>query len=368
MTALRDWIELLVQFRRDRVWQQCHYYRYFLPRGRGSAMRAPKETERVVAVLAFEGAQLLDVAGPVQTFASANEMIKNAGRTAYRIMVVSRRGGPICTSSGLPLLTRPMTEIVRNARIDTLIVPGGPGIHVALEDAQTIAWVRRQFTTARRLASVCTGAFLLAEAGILAGRRATTHWKSCSRLQQRYPDIKIDPDPIYVRDGRVWTSAGITAGIDLSLALVQEDFGRMIAMQVARHLVVFLNRPGGQSQFSAPLEAQALAADGNAPNHFAPLHGWIAEHVADDLRVERLAEQAGMSARTFARIYAAKMGITPARMVEKIRVEAVRRNLEETDLPIKRIAALCGFAKEERLRRAFARQVGTTPADYRERF
>jgi transcriptional regulator GlxA family with amidase domain len=187
-------------------------------------------------------------------------------------------------------------------------------------------------------------------------------------LQQLYPDVLVDPDPIYVRDERIWTSAGVTAGIDLSLALIEEDLGRKIAMQVARHLVVFLNRPGGQSQFSAPLEAQAAAADGNAPNHFVPLHGWIAENLTDDLRVERLADQAGMSPRTFARVYAAKMGTTPARMVERIRVEAVRRILEETDMPIKRIASECGFGQEDRLRRAFARQVGTTPAEYRARF
>ena len=176
----------------------------------------------------------------------------------------------------------------------------------------------------------------MAEAGLLTGRRATTHWKSHARLAQQYPDVEVDPDPIYIRDGRIWTSAGITAGIDLSLALIQEDLGRKVAMQVARHLVVFLNRPGGQSQFSAPLEAQTAAANGNAPNRFAPLHDWIAENVAGDLRVERLAEQAGMSPRTFARIYTAKIGVTPARMVERIRIEAVRRSLEETDMPIKR--------------------------------
>jgi transcriptional regulator GlxA family with amidase domain len=249
-----------------------------------------------------------------------------------------------------------------------LIMPGGPGVHAALKDEHIVDWVRRQTSSARRIASVCTGAFLLAETGILAGRRATTHWKSCGRLQQIHPDVLVDPNPIYIRDGRIWTSAGVTAGIDLSLALVEEDLGRKIAMQVARHLVVFLNRPGGQSQFSAPLEAQAAAADGNAPNHFAPLHSWIAENLTGDLRVEQLAEQAGMSPRTFARVYAAKMGITPARMVERIRVEAVRRVLEETDMPIKRIASECGFGQEERLRRAFARQVGTTPAEYRQRF
>jgi transcriptional regulator GlxA family with amidase domain len=335
-------------------------------------MRRPKE-QRLVAVLAFDGVQLLDVAGPLQTFASTNEMVCGtrgapSHGAPYRIVVVSRRGGPVRSSSGLPLLTQSIVKAVGNRRIDTLILPGGPGVHDAAADKKSIDWIRRQTSTARRIASVCTGAFLLAEAGALSGLGATTHWKFCDRLQQQYPDIHVDPDPIYLRSGRIWTSAGITAGIDLSLALVQEDLGRTVAMQVARHLVIFLNRPGGQSQFSAPLEAQAAAADGNAPNHFAPLHGWIAEHVADDLRVERLAEQAGMSPRTFARIYAAKMGLTPARMVEKIRVEAVRRILEETNAPIKRVAVMCGFRQEERLRRAFARQVGTTPAEYRQRF
>jgi transcriptional regulator GlxA family with amidase domain len=331
-------------------------------------MATLKPIERLVIVLAFDGVQLLDVAGPVQTFATANELAGEAQRVRYRIVVASRRGGPVSTSSGLPLLAHPLAGAVRRAAVDTLIVPGGPGVHKALKDTRTLEWVRRHAATARRTASVCTGAFMLAEAGLLSGRRATTHWKSCTRLQQSYPDVAVDPDPIYLRDGRLWTSAGVTAGIDLSLALVEEDLGRKAAMRVARHLVVFLNRPGGQSQFSASLEAQAAAADGNGPNHFAPLHGWIEEHLGGDLRVERLAEQAGMSPRTFARVYAVKIGTTPARMVEKIRIEAVRRILEETDMPIKRIAAECGFGHEERLRRAFARQVGTTPAEYRQRF
>jgi transcriptional regulator GlxA family with amidase domain len=324
---------------------------------------------RLVVVLAFEGAQLLDVAGPVQAFASANEIAQEAGGAApYRVIAVSRRGGAVTTTSGLPLVTQPIGRAIGKSRIDTLIVSGGAGVHNALKDGPTIAWVRRQALTVRRIASVCTGAFLLAEAGLLTGRRATTHWKSHSGLAQQYPDVEVDPDPIYIRDGRIWTSAGITAGIDLSLALIQEDLGRKVAMQVARHLVVFLNRPGGQAQFSAPLEAQTAAANGNAPNRFTPLHDWVAENVAGDLRVERLAEQAGMSPRTFARVYTAKMGTTPARMVERIRIEAVRRNLEESDTPIKQIATLCGFGQEERLRRAFGRQVGTTPAEYRRRF
>lgn len=336
-------------------------------------MQKAKAKPRLVVMLAFEDVQLLDVAGPVQVFASANEMACGtrgapSHGAPYRIVVVSHRGGPIRSSSGLPLLTQAMAKAVSGQRIDTLILPGGPGVDHAMSDKGTVAWIRRQASSASRVASVCTGAFLLAEAGALSGRAATTHWKFCGRLQQDYPDIKVDPDPIYVRDGSVWTSAGVTAGIDLSLALVQDDLGRKLAMQVARQLVVFLNRPGGQSQFSMPLAAQTAAADGNAPNHFEPLHDWIADNVAGDLRVERLAERAGMSPRNFARIYAATIGVTPARMVEKIRIEAVRRSLEETDMPIKRIAAACGFQQEERLRRAFARQVGTTPAEYRRRF
>ena len=328
-----------------------------------------KPRQRLIVAPAFERAQLLDVSGPVQTFASANEIVtESGGAPPYRIAVVSRRGGPVCTSSGLSLMTQAAGHAIGAARVDTLIIPGGPGVHEALRDRHTITWVQHHSASARRIASVCTGAFLLAEAGLLDGRRATTHWKWCGRLQERYPAIQVEHDPIYVTDGNIWTSAGVTAGIDLALALVEADLGRSIAMRVARQLVVFLNRPGGQSQFSAPLEAQAAAADGNAPNHFAPLHGWIAGHLSSDLRVERLAEQAGMSPRTFARVYAGTMGITPARMVEKIRVEAVRRVLEATDMPIKRIAAECGFGQEERLRRAFARQVGTTPAEYRARF
>jgi transcriptional regulator GlxA family with amidase domain len=329
-------------------------------------MARAQARQRLVVVLAFESAQLLDIAGPLQTFASANEIAKDGRDGPYRLVVASRRGGVMRTSSGLPLVTVSIASL-RGAPIDTLIVPGGPGVHLALKDSRLVAWIRGQ-TNARRIASVCTGAFLLAQTGLLAGRRATTHWKSCSRLQQNHPEIEVDPNPIFIREGRIWTSAGVTAGIDLSLALIEEDLGRTLAMQVARHLVVFLKRPGGQSQFSAPLQAQAAAAAGNAPNQFAPLHGWIAAHVAGDLRVERLAEQAGMSPRTFARVYSAMMGVTPARMVEKIRIEAVRRALEDTDLPIKKIASVCGFGQEERLRRAFARQVGTTPAEYRRRF
>jgi len=327
------------------------------------------QTRRQIAIVVYPGVQSLDFAGPLEVFAGAQRLIEESGRRerGYEVKLLSADGEPLESSSGLTVT--PHASLARTpAAIDTLIVAGGYGREQAAADPVLLEWIRRTSKTARRTASVCTGAFLLAEAGLLTGRRATTHWKSHSGLAQQYPDVEVDPDPIYIRDGRIWTSAGITAGIDLSLALIQEDLGRKVAMQVARHLVVFLNRPGGQAQFSAPLEAQTAAANGNAPNRFTPLHDWVAENVAGDLRVERLAEQAGMSPRTFARVYTAKMGTTPARMVERIRIEAVRRNLEESDTPIKQIATLCGFGQEERLRRAFGRQVGTTPAEYRRRF
>src|ERR1700761_4986546 len=192
--------------------------------------------QRLVVVLAFESAQLLDIAGPVQTFASANEIAKDGRDGPYRLVVASHRGGVMRTSSGLPPVTVSIASL-RGAPIDTLIIPGGPGVHTALKDARLVAWIRSQANT-RRVASVCTGAFLLAQTGLLAGRRATTHWKSCDRLQQNHPEIEVDPNPIFIREGRIWTSAGVTAGIDLSLALVEDDLGRTLAMQVARHLVV----------------------------------------------------------------------------------------------------------------------------------
>jgi transcriptional regulator GlxA family with amidase domain len=217
--------------------------------------------------------------------------------------------------------------------------------------------------SARRVCAVCTGAFLLAEAGLLDGRRAVTHWGSCDALQQPYPRITVERDPIFLRDGKVWTSAGVTAGIDLALALVEEDLGRAMALRVARHLVVFLKRPGGQSQFSAMLESQAQG-DGA----FGDLHDWMARRLADDLGVDALAARAGMSPRNFARVYAKRMGTTPAKAVERLRVDAARRALEETDASIESIADRCGFGDEERMRRSFLRSLGVPPRHYRARF
>jgi len=215
---------------------------------------------------------------------------------------------------------------------------------------------------ARRTASVCTGAFLLAAAGLLDGRRAVTHWEYRDLLSRRHPDVTVERDPIFVQDGHVWSSAGVTAGIDLSLALVEADLGREIALAVARHLVVFLKRPGGQAQFSAALSLQST------DDHFAKLHAWLAEHLADDLSLSRLARQAGMSERTFLRRYREATGLTPGRAIERLRVERARQMLVDTRLPTKRIAARCGFGTEDTMRRSFVRLQGVNPQDYRQRF
>lgn len=316
---------------------------------------------RAVEVLAYPAVQLLDVAGPVQVFASANDIVAGAGKTRpYQLRVVSPGGKHVTATAGLALAAEPLTE--PGQALDTLLVAGGEGVEAAAEDPGLVDWVRRRGVEARRVASVCTGAFLLAAAGVLDGRRAATHWAFCRRLARRFPAVRVESDPIFVRDGPVWTSAGVTAGIDLALALVEEDLGRDVALAVARYLVVFLKRPGGQAQFSAALALQA------AEDKFGALHAWIGEHLANDLSLAVLADQAGMSERGFSRHYAQATGQTPARAIERLRVEAARRLLSETRLPVKRISRRCGFGSEETMRRSFLRLLAVSPRDYRERF
>jgi transcriptional regulator GlxA family with amidase domain len=278
----------------------------------------------------------------------------------YETRVIAPEGATIRATSGLAFATEPLPDPAEP--VDTLIVAGGQGVMRADKDASLVAWLKRRSETARRTASVCTGAFLLAATGLLDRRRAATHWEYCDELSRRHPAVIVEPDPIFVHDGPVWSSAGVTAGIDLSLALVEEDLGRTIALSVARHLVMFLKRPGGQAQFSAALSLQS------ADERFADLHGWLAEHLAEDLPLSRLAEQAGMSERTFLRRYREATGLTPARAVERLRVEAARRLLADTRMPAKRIAARCGFGSEETMRRGFVRLQGVNPKDYRQRF
>jgi transcriptional regulator GlxA family with amidase domain len=316
---------------------------------------------RVIDVLAYPAVQLLDVTGPVQVFASANDLIAGAGGARpYMLRVVAQGSGAVTSSSGVTLAAGPLTK--PGEALDTLLVAGGEGVEAAIENPILVEWVRQRAAQARRVASVCTGAFMLAAAGVLDGRRAATHWKYCAKLAQRFPAVRVEPDPIFVCDGSVWTSAGVTAGIDLALALVEEDLGRSMALAVARYLVVFLKRPGGQAQFSAALALQA------ADDKFGALHDWINKHLASDLSLSVLADQAGMSERSFSRHYAEATGQTPARAIERLRVEAAQRLLSESRLPVKRIAQRCGFGSEETLRRSFHRLIAITPQDYRARF
>jgi transcriptional regulator GlxA family with amidase domain len=317
---------------------------------------------RVVAILVFNGALALDVSGPAEVFATANRL---SDRAEYDVRIVSKNGGTIVTASGISLLTEQASSL---GDVDTFIVSGGVKVKAVATDPEMGALVRRAAERARRLCSVCTGAFILAEAGVLDGRRAVTHWETCEEFRRRYPAVKLDLDPIYIRDGHIWTSAGVTAGIDLALALTEDDLGRAMAIGIAKQLVVFLHRPGGQAQFSSTLSAQTKAAGREAAERFRKLHAWMAENIARELSVPVLAAQVNMAPRSFARIYAEAMGVTPAKAVEDLRLEAAKQTLEAGDTPLKVIAVQCGFGNEERLRRSFARRYGVAPSVYRERF
>lgn len=326
-----------------------------------SVSRTARASTRVIEVLVYPSVQLLDVTGPLQVFATANEQIVEAGGAPpYALRVVAKDRARVKASSGLEIATESLPHA--GSRLDTLVVAGGPGVDLAASDPALLDWLRQRVKKARRVASVCTGAFLLGASGALDGRRAVTHWSYCVELARRFPAVWVEPDPIFVRDGSVWTSAGVTAGIDLALALVEEDLGRTMALAVARYLVVFLKRPGGQAQFSEALSLQS------AEDEFGALHQWISKHLAGDLSLSRLAREAGMSERGFSRHYAKATGLTPLRAIERLRVEAARRMLSETRLPVKRISRHCGFGSEETMRRSFLRVLATAPQDYRRRF
>jgi transcriptional regulator GlxA family with amidase domain len=319
---------------------------------------------RQIAILAYPGVQSLDVTGPLEVFAGARELIAAEARNerSYEISILSRDGAPLRTSSGLTIAPH---AGLREAPvdIDTLIVAGGPGSTEAACDSELIEWIAQGATATRRTVSVCTGAFLLARAGMLDGRRATTHWAAAVELARLHPAVQVDPEPIFVRDGPIWTSAGVTAGMDLALALVEDDLDRDAALTIARHLVLFLRRPGNQSQFSATLSAQQPRRE---PLREAQRH--VVENVAGELSVETLAARAHMSPRHFARAFRAETGVTPARYVGQVRLEAARRLLEETSEPIAAIAAACGFGTAETMRRVFLRAFEVGPAEYRRRF
>jgi transcriptional regulator GlxA family with amidase domain len=304
------------------------------------------------------------VTGPLEVFAGAHSLIEADGRPerGYEIRVVSRDGAPLRTSSGLTLTPH---AGLRHApgEIDTLIVAGGRGCRQAAADGALVDWISQAAATARRTASVCTGAFLLARAGLLDGRRATTHWSAADALARLHPAVQVDAEPIFLRDGSIWTSAGVTAGMDLALALVEEDLDRAAALTIARQLVLFLRRPGNQSQFSATLAAQQPERE-----PLREIQRYAVEHPARDLSVQAMAARAHMSPRHFARAFRGETGITPARYVELVRLEAARRRLEATAAPVGAIAAACGFGTPETMRRAFLRALAVGPAEYRRRF
>lgn len=322
--------------------------------------------ERRVVLVGFNGLQALDLVGPLEVFTKANAHAPQAGATPFRYEVItaSPYGGQVGTNSGLQIADAVALADVPEA-VDTLMVVGGAVdvLHGSPEEALLLDWIRGRAPAARRVASVCTGAFVLGVAGLLEGRRATTHWASCALLQQMCPTTTVVADAIFVADGNVFTSAGITAGIDLALALVEQDLGPAVALAVARDIVLYLRRPGGQSQFSASLAAQAQASD-----RFRELLAWIAENPTEDLGVLKLADRAAMSERNFGRLFKAQTGMTPSAYVELVRLDRAKMLLETTRWPLARVAERSGLGTVVTLIRAFNRRLGVTPEEYRSRF
>ncbi len=315
---------------------------------------------KAIVIVALPGVQLLDVCGPLDVFAEANVQ---AGYPAYRLLVAAGAPGPIRSSSGVQLMPDRIIDRDFEESIDTLLVAGCPNAAEVPADGAVIAWLRRRAPGARRFGSVCTGAFFLAAAGLLDGRRITTHWAVAERLALQYPEVIVDQDAIHIRDGQLRTAAGVTAGLDLALALVEEDLGHEIARKVASQLVMFFKRPGGQLQFSRKGE---VVPAGRAA--LQELQRWVAANPALDHSVATLAGRMDLSPRHFARLFRSEVGITPATWVEEVRVNAARQLLETGHETPKQVAAHCGFADADTLRRAFARHVGVTPAEYRKRF
>jgi transcriptional regulator GlxA family with amidase domain len=315
---------------------------------------------RSIVIVAFDGVQALDVTGPHEVFAGADNVVSARGRgDAYRIAVVAATAGLVRSESGLGLHAASLASVDR--AIDTLVIPGGNGVERASRDEELVAWLAAQ--RPRRVATVCSGPILAAAAGLITGRRVTTHWARARQLAARHPDLDVDADPVYLRDGHVWSSAGVTAGIDLSLALVREDVGVDVAQTVARWLVMFLHRPANQSQFAAPVWIKR--ADDDAVRRAQDL---IDERPGDDHRIGRLAGRVAMSERHFQRRFVEQVGMTPGRYVAEVRYEAARRALEESNDAVGAIAARSGFGSAESMRRAFVHRLGTSPDAYRQRF
>ncbi|MFI6213388.1 GlxA family transcriptional regulator [Nocardia brasiliensis] len=312
---------------------------------------------KLVQLVIFDGFQLLDLAGPADIFNAANTL---SGKRLYEIAAVAAPAGPVRAMNGIEVNAATIGQPYR--RVDTVLVTGGSVFDQAISNKDLIEGIRETAHDARRVGSMCAGTFLLAAAGLLHDRTVTTHWAGSTRLIEEYPDLHVEPDRIYVEDRGVWTSAGVTAGIDVAMALVTADQGPELAREISRWLVVYLHRPGGQSQFSVPVAA--------GPPRLEPIRAlqiWIEENLADNLSLDALARRAGMSTRNFSRVFAAELGTTPARYVETVRVVAARRLLETTDYPLDRVAATVGLGRPESLYRVFQRHLGMAPGDYRER-
>ena len=322
----------------------------------------PRVATRTVALVGFEGLQLLDLTGPVEVFSQATRLLQEEGdaRTpAYRVIFSAPERGRVASSSGLSLLC----ECARRElpETDTLLVVGGAGTWRASEDETLLDWLRERAHQSRRFGSVCTGALVLGRAGLLDGRRATTHWQYIGELARLVPTARVSPEAIFVQDGNLWTSAGVLAGMDMALAMVEQDWGKSLALEVARRLVMYQQRAGSAAQRSTALEAQAAAAEGR----FRQLADWIPHHLAEDLSVPRLAARFDMSPRHFARCFREELGVTPAKFIEQLRFEAARQALGEGSASVEDVAGRCGFGCAETLRRVFQRRLGMGPSAYR---
>ncbi|TQV80564.1 GlxA family transcriptional regulator [Denitrobaculum tricleocarpae] len=318
-----------------------------------------------VLFIVYPNIVLLDLVGPLQVFTHSR---RNAlSEAAYRTYVASRDGGRIETNTIVQIESDPLvnwSEARQKPPIHTLIVIGGDGAGEAARDKAFVEQIRILAKQATRVCSVCSGALVLAAAGLLNDRHAVTHWEDCEQLASQYPAVKVEVDPIFIKDGKVWTSAGITAGIDMALAIVKEDLGKPAAIEMARSLVTPMVRSGGQSQFSAELDRQARDTEGR----FSRLHDWLSDNIRRRISVDDMADECGMSSRNFSRRYSDVMGISPAKSLEAIRVDRARDLLATTDKSIKVIASRCGFQDDEGMRRAFLRTVNTSPSEYRKQF
>jgi transcriptional regulator GlxA family with amidase domain len=328
-------------------------------------MKPAMQPRHRIVIAAFGPAQMLDITGPLEVFAMANSCCRSAGKPApYDLVVAAPQAGPLTTTSGIALLAS--ASIFDPAlQADTLLIAGGIGARAAVRDGALIGALTALCRRVPRVASICTGLFPLAATGLLKQSRATTHWGHFDEFAALFPDVRLDPHALFISDGPFHSSAGISAGIDYSLSILEADMGRQLALEVARNLVVFLKRPGGQAQFSAPLAAEAAAND---PHRFAALTEWIQHNLAADLSIDRLAERVAMSPRNFARRFVEAMNIAPAKYVEKMRIDAARRGLTDGTGSVARIAARCGFASAEAMRLAFRRHLDIGPHEFRARF